>query len=119
MPGNNDEVIIDFPVLLDTPTPELFSIKIQNGGRLVWSSDGDYSLRLKHIQIKSGGEMHIGSEDCQFVRKAKITLLGEQLPLVILMNLINPVWKLLSLDLIHIYLTSLLCKSIFNLRLES
>ena len=91
MPGNNDEVIIDFPVLLDTSPPELFSIEIQNGGRLVWSSDGDYSLRLKYIQIKSGGEMHIGSEGCQFVRKAKITLLGEQLPLVILMNLINPV----------------------------
>ena len=94
MPGNNDEVIIDFPVLLDTSPPELFSIEIHNGGRLVWSSDGDYNLRLKHIQIKSGGEMHIGSEDCQFVRKAKITLLGEQLPLVILMNLlliINPV----------------------------
>ncbi|XP_034311599.2 inactive cell surface hyaluronidase CEMIP2 [Magallana gigas] len=77
VPAENAEVVINFPVLLDTTPPELFSIEIQDGGKLVWSSGGDYSLRLKHILIQSGGEMHIGSEDCQFSRKAKITLLGE------------------------------------------
>lgn len=76
MPAENAEVVINFPVLLDTTPPELFSIEIQDGGKLVWSSGGGYSLRLKHILIQSGGEMHIGSEDCQFSRNAKITLLG-------------------------------------------
>lgn len=77
VPQENEEIFLNFSVLLDTTPPELFAIEIQDGGRLVWSSNGDYSLRLRHILIKSGGEMHIGSEECQFERKAKITLLGK------------------------------------------
>ncbi|XP_061181065.1 cell migration-inducing and hyaluronan-binding protein-like [Saccostrea echinata] len=77
VPQENDEVIINFPVLVDTSPPQLSFIEIQNGGKLVWSRNGDHSVRLGHILIKNGAEMHIGSEDCQFDRKARITLLDE------------------------------------------
>ena len=77
LPAQNDNVTINKPIMLDTSPHELFSITVESGGRLVWSEEGDYSVRLHYILIKDGGEMHIGAEDCKFEAKASITLLGK------------------------------------------
>ncbi|XP_062611584.1 protein DDB_G0287365-like [Saccostrea cucullata] len=75
--SKNDNITISQPTLLDVSPPELFGITIASGGRLVWSRKGDFSIRTQYIWIQGGGELHIGSEECQFDRKARITLLGE------------------------------------------
>ena len=77
IPKTDDHVTISTAILLDTDVPELFSITIVNGGRLVFSPDRDHALRVHYILIENGGEMHIGAEDCQFEKSVTITLLGK------------------------------------------
>lgn len=73
----NSSITISQPTLLDVSPPELFGITISKGGRLVWSRVGAISLRTHYLRIQGGGELHIGSESCQFDGKAQITLLGK------------------------------------------
>ncbi|KAK3103038.1 hypothetical protein FSP39_015947 [Pinctada imbricata] len=77
LPVDNDNVTISSPVLVDTALPDLFSITIQNGGKLVFSRFDNHDLSVHYILIDDGGEMHIGSEDCQFEKYVTISLLGE------------------------------------------
>ena len=77
IPQTNDNVTISTPILLDTAVPELFSITIVDGGRLVFSPDRNHDLRTHYILIEGGGELHIGAEDCKFEKFATITLLGK------------------------------------------
>ena len=91
-------IVLDFPLLLDRPTPRLPGIKIVSGGRLVFSPHArDVSLttdfiqvaivivlllRLSHfdvIQIEDGGSLEIGSSDCPFEGHAEILLTGKKL----------------------------------------
>lgn len=76
-PGVNDNVTITTSVLLDESPPELFSITIEEGGRLVWSPNVDIDLRVHYILIR--GRMDIGgeSEACKYQAKATITLIGK------------------------------------------
>ncbi|KAK3104802.1 hypothetical protein FSP39_010371, partial [Pinctada imbricata] len=78
IPGENANVTIDQGMLLDMSPPELFSITIVAGGKLIWKSSEEVSLRVHYIQIKDQGEMHIGSEDCPYLDNTKITLLGKK-----------------------------------------
>ncbi|KAK3084102.1 hypothetical protein FSP39_008198, partial [Pinctada imbricata] len=76
-PEENDNVTISSPILVDDDIPELFSITIDDGGKLVFSRHRDHALSVHYILINDGGEMHIGSEDCKFEKYATISLLGE------------------------------------------
>ncbi|XP_048241160.1 protein DDB_G0287365-like, partial [Haliotis rufescens] len=75
-PGTHARVVITDAILLDESPPELSSVTIETGGRLVWSPDGDYNLTTQYILIK--GRFDIGSDDCKFNRKANITLTGNE-----------------------------------------
>ncbi|GFO45244.1 transmembrane protein 2-like [Plakobranchus ocellatus] len=75
VPQENDAVVVpkDTKVILDTPVPRLLSLTID--GTLIWGDvDG---IRLETSYILVNGEFHIGSEDCNFERKADILLYGK------------------------------------------
>ena len=74
IPGENDNVMINQPVLLDVSPPSLSGIVIETDGRLVWSPGRDFHLKTKYIHIF--GKFEVGSEQCRFAQKAKITLTG-------------------------------------------
>jgi len=72
-------IVLDFPLLLDRPTPRLPGIKIVAGGRLVFSPHAvDVSLTTDFIQIENGGSLEIGSSDCPFEGRAEILLTGKR-----------------------------------------
>ncbi|KAK6195845.1 hypothetical protein SNE40_001189 [Patella caerulea] len=75
-PDYNAEIYITTPVLLDESPPKLHAIIIQPGGRLIWSTEGDYTVYVDYILIH--GQMDIGSEDCKYERKARIVLTGNR-----------------------------------------
>lgn len=55
---------------------DLGSITIVTGGQLVFAPDSDLTLRAYYIEIV-GGRLDIGAEDCPYVGKATIQLLGK------------------------------------------
>eukprot|EP00105_Crassostrea_gigas_P039885 XP_019924033.1 PREDICTED: neuronal acetylcholine receptor subunit alpha-4-like [Crassostrea gigas] len=67
-------------VRLDVFPPELQGIEISAGGSLVWgkNSSEEINPRVHYVLIKAGGKIVIGSEDCNYVYKTTITLLGNQ-----------------------------------------
>lgn len=67
-------------VRLDVSPPELQVIEISAGGSLVWGKNfsEEINLRVHYVLIKAGGEMNTGSEDCSYVYKTTITLIGVQ-----------------------------------------
>lgn len=69
-------------VRLDVSPPELQGIEISAGGSLVWGKNSEgirINLRVHYVLIKAGGKIVIGSEDCNYVYKTTITLLGVQI----------------------------------------
>lgn len=68
-------------VRLDVSPPELQGIEISAGGSFVWGKNSleGINLRVHYILIKAGGEMIIGSVDCNYVSKTTITLLGRRI----------------------------------------
>jgi cell migration-inducing and hyaluronan-binding protein len=76
-PEEGDDLVIESGdnFLLDTSPPRLGSITIQSGGKLVVADGKDISLSVKYILIN--GEMHVGSENCPFSGKLRITLEGK------------------------------------------
>ena len=85
-------IVLNFPLLLDRPSPRLPGIKIVAGGRLVFSPHAaDASLTTDFIQvavfvvvvplssfvqIEDGGSLEIGSSECPFEGRAEILLTG-------------------------------------------
>ncbi|KAJ8393075.1 hypothetical protein AAFF_G00067580 [Aldrovandia affinis] len=63
---------------LDSSTT-VHSIVIEGGGVLVFddNSTHDIVLRTRHILIRDGGELHIGSKTCPYVGTATIVLYGK------------------------------------------
>ncbi|XP_018417775.1 PREDICTED: transmembrane protein 2 [Nanorana parkeri] len=59
----------------------VYSITIQDGGKLVFEDDANGSknitLRTRFILIKDGGALHIGAEKCRYKSRANIILYGK------------------------------------------
>ena len=95
-------IVLNFPLLLDRPSPRLPGIKIVAGGRLVFSPHAaDASLTTDFIQvavfvvvvplssfvqIEDGGSLEIGSSECPFEGRAEILLTGRKRPFFQLHN---------------------------------
>ena len=80
MPTDNQRIVINFPVLLDTVTARLKSLNVTgNAGRLVFSPDEDEPVKLisGSVLIDTFGALKIGSPDCKFDADAEIVLTGE------------------------------------------
>lgn len=68
-------MVISGPVLLDVVTPDLESVNITSGGKLVFDPNVDLAkLAAEWIQVS--GELWIGSESCPFSGNAEIELVG-------------------------------------------
>ena len=69
--------MIDTHILLDTKTIRLRNVSVVEGGKLVFSPLVDLAkITAGSIDIGAGGEVHIGSADCQFDGAAEIVLTG-------------------------------------------
>ncbi|XP_069121969.1 cell surface hyaluronidase-like [Argopecten irradians] len=71
-----EEVKIHTPILLDITPPDLKSITISHGGRLVWKPTGNVNLTVGFLLIE--GRMDIGSDDCKYGGKTIITITGKR-----------------------------------------
>ena len=80
-PSSNGQVQISEAILLDEEPPELQSLEITSGGRLVWAPDTDITLRVHYITVD--GSLEIGSEDCLFTGPARIYLTGTQITVIL------------------------------------
>ena len=70
-------MVISEPVLLDTVTPDLLSVTVAAGGRLVFDPDVELAkLAAEWVQV--AGELHVGAEDCPFLGQAELELLGKK-----------------------------------------
>lgn len=78
-------------VRLDVSLPELQGIEISAGGSLVWgkNSSEEINPRVHYVLIKAEGKIVIGSEDCNYVYKTTITLLGVQIYINIFFSIDN------------------------------
>lgn len=65
-------------VCLDVFFLELQGIEISVGGSLVWGKNflEEINFRVYYVLIKVGGKIVIGLEDCNYVYKIIIILLG-------------------------------------------
>ncbi|XP_072324858.1 cell surface hyaluronidase CEMIP2-like isoform X1 [Scyliorhinus torazame] len=63
---------------LESPA-SVHSIVIENGGKLVFkdSPKSPIHLRSRYILVRTGGELHIGSEGCPYTSSASISLVGK------------------------------------------
>lgn len=73
-PQKGEDVEITEGILLDESPPDLHNINIQNTGSLVFDPSEDLVLRAANIFVS--GSFEIGSEDCTYTGKLKITLTG-------------------------------------------
>ncbi|XP_043191780.1 cell migration-inducing and hyaluronan-binding protein-like [Amphibalanus amphitrite] len=77
VPAEGEAVVVSEPMLLDTATPDLLSVTVEAGGRLVFDPAADLA-KLAAEWIKVAGELHVGAEDCPFTGQAEIELLGKK-----------------------------------------
>lgn len=77
--GESSNIILDFPLLLDSESPRLSGLKIISGGSLVFSSGAEIAkLVTNFVIIEAGGSLIIGNENCSFEGNAEIVLTGER-----------------------------------------
>ena len=78
VPGENHQVIITKPILLDGVTERLSSVVVRDGGRLVFDPNvKNAKLTTDGLLIGNNGEVWIGSSDCKFQGRAEILLTGK------------------------------------------
>ena len=75
MPVEGEAVVISESVLLDAVTPDLLSVTVAAGGRLVFDPDVELA-KLSAEWVLVAGELHVGAEDCPFGGQAELELLG-------------------------------------------
>ena len=62
--------------IFDLANSPIYKLVIVNGN-LTFKNDSDVHLNCKHLFVRAG-ELHIGSEDYPFTKKATITLYGKR-----------------------------------------
>ena len=75
IPQQGQDVVVTKNVVVDTQLPELKTLTIQQGAKLVFNPNVNVQLRVHAIYVD--GELHIGSELCPFLGQVGVTFVGK------------------------------------------
>ena len=72
--GGDVEILPGWNMVFDLPFSPTYKLVVVNGN-LTFKNDTDVHLNCKHLFVRAG-ELHVGSADYPFKKKATITLYG-------------------------------------------
>jgi len=71
-----NNIVVTQPLLVDVESISAQGITLGNGGILYFDWDISIELTADYILVSSGGELHIGTENCPITEEVTITLAG-------------------------------------------
>ena len=78
IPSKGSSFDITQKILLDTQTESLGTVRLINGGMIVFSPDHQVKLIADNVLIMNNGSLIIGTPDCIYSSDTEIELTGEE-----------------------------------------